>query len=46
MKTKKFYEKNKIDFETFNFSNNLEDYFSKINLAITRSGSSILAELN
>ena len=42
---KEFYEKNKIDFETFNFTNNLNEFFSKVNLAITRSGSSILAEL-
>ena len=34
-----------IDFEIFNFSNNIQDYFSKVNLAITRSGSSMLAEL-
>ena len=40
-----FYKKNKINFEIFNFSKNLIDYFSKINLAITRSGSSVLAEL-
>ncbi len=42
---KKFYEKNDIDHEIFNFSNNLENYFSKTNLVITRSGSSVLAEL-
>ena len=42
---KSFYEKSKIDFEIFNFSNNLTEFFSKTNLAITRSGSSILAEL-
>ena len=42
---KLFYEKNSINFELFNFSNNLIDYLSKVNLAITRSGSSILAEL-
>ncbi len=42
---KLFYEKFKIDHEIFNFSSNLVEYFSKINLAITRSGSSILAEL-
>ena len=42
---KKFYEKNNIDYEVFNFSNNLENYFSKTNLVITRSGSSVLAEL-
>ena len=29
----------------FNFTNNLKNYFFKVNLAITRSGSSILAEL-
>ena len=40
-----FYEKNNIEFETFNFTNQLEQYFSRVNLAITRSGSSILAEL-
>ena len=34
-----------IDFEIFNFSNNILNYFSKINLTITRSGSSMLAEL-
>tara|TARA_X000001036_G_scaffold318320_1_gene296739 strand:- start:2238 stop:3338 length:1101 start_codon:yes stop_codon:yes gene_type:complete len=40
-----FYEDLNIDYEIFNFSNNILDYLSKINLAITRSGSSILAEL-
>ena len=40
-----FYEKLNIDCEIFNFSDNILDYFSKINLAITRSGSSMLAEL-
>ncbi len=40
-----FYGDLNIDFEIFNFSNNILDYFSKINLAITRSGSSMLAEL-
>ena len=42
---KLFYEKSKIEFETFNFSDNLINYFSKVNLAITRSGSSMLSEL-
>ncbi len=40
-----FYKKSNIDYEIFNFSNNILEYFSKINLAITRSGSSMLAEL-
>ena len=40
-----FYKNLNIDFEIFNFTNNILDYFSKINLAITRSGSSMLAEL-
>ena len=40
-----FYNNSNIDFEIFNFSNNLENYFSKVNLAITRAGSSMLAEL-
>ena len=40
-----FYKKSNIDFEIFNFSKNLIEYFSKVNLAITRSGSSMLAEL-
>ena len=41
-----FYEKNNIDFETFNFSNNLIHYFSKVNIAITRSGSSFSRATN
>ena len=40
-----FYEGLNIDFKIFNFSNNISEYFSKTNLAITRSGSSMLAEL-
>ena len=40
-----FYENLNIDFEIFNFSENILEYFSKVNLAITRSGSSMLAEL-
>ena len=40
-----FYKDLKIRFEIFNFSSNLTNYYSKINLAITRSGSSVLAEL-
>ena len=40
-----FYQTEKIDYEVFNFKNDLTFYLSKVNLAITRSGSSILAEL-
>ena len=39
------YEQLNIDYEIFNFSNNILHYFTKSNLAITRSGSSMLAEL-
>jgi len=39
------YEKSNIEYKIFNFTNNLIQYFSKANLAITRSGSSMLAEL-
>ena len=42
---KQFYKKNHIDCHIFNFSDNVAEYFSKVNLAITRSGSSMLAEL-
>ena len=44
-KLKEFYKKNNIDFTIFNFSDQITEYFSKVNLAITRSGSSMLAEL-
>ena len=40
-----YYKKLNLDFEIFNFNNNILEYFSKINIAITRSGSSMLAEL-
>jgi UDP-N-acetylglucosamine--N-acetylmuramyl-(pentapeptide) pyrophosphoryl-undecaprenol N-acetylglucosamine transferase len=40
-----FYKKLNIDFEIFNFTNNILEYFSKIDLVLTRSGSSMLAEL-
>ena len=39
------YKNSHIDCEIFNFTNNILDYFSKVDLAITRSGSSMLAEL-
>ena len=41
----KFYKKNEIDFEIFNFASNIIDYYSKSNLVITRSGASVLGEL-
>ena len=44
-KLKLFYDQANIDCEIFYFSNSLINYFSKANLAITRSGSSMLAEL-
>ena len=34
-----------FDFELFNFTNNITKYFLKTELAITRSGSSVTAEL-
>ena len=40
-----FYENLNIDYEIFNFTDNILNYFNKTNLAITRSGSSMLAEL-
>ena len=44
-KLQSFYKNHNIDYEIFNFSYNLIEYFSKVDLAITRSGSSMLAEL-
>ncbi len=40
-----FYKDLNIDFKIFNFSSDITDYFSKVDLAITRSGASILSEL-
>tara|TARA_X000000950_G_scaffold262443_1_gene333695 strand:- start:1 stop:1095 length:1095 start_codon:yes stop_codon:yes gene_type:complete len=40
-----FYRKAQIDFEIFNFTSNIVDYYSKSNLVITRSGASVLGEL-
>ena len=37
-----FYRKFDIDYEVFNFTNNIIDYYSKTNLVITRSGASVL----
>ena len=40
-----FDEKNGINFEIFNFTNQITEYYSKTNLVITRSGASVLGEL-
>tara|TARA_X000000950_G_scaffold268625_1_gene346347 strand:+ start:1049 stop:2143 length:1095 start_codon:yes stop_codon:yes gene_type:complete len=40
-----FYKKAQIDYEIFNFTTNIIDYYSKSNLVITRSGASVLGEL-
>jgi len=40
-----FYKKTKIDYEIFNFTDKIIDYYSKVNLVITRSGASVLGEL-
>jgi len=40
-----FYKKAQIDFEIFNFTSNIIDFYSRSNLVITRSGASVLAEL-
>ena len=40
-----FYKKAQIEFEIFNFTSNIIDYYAKSNLVITRSGASVLGEL-
>tara|TARA_B100001559_G_scaffold281464_1_gene255041 strand:- start:42 stop:1136 length:1095 start_codon:yes stop_codon:yes gene_type:complete len=40
-----FYKKNGINFEIFNFTDKIIDYYLKANLVITRSGASVLGEL-
>ena len=45
MELEKFYKSQNIEFELFNFSENILDYFSKVDVAITRAGSSMIAEL-
>ena len=42
---KKIYEKFKLEFELFSFSDNMDKYYKRADLAITRSGASSLAEL-
>ena len=44
-KLKEFYKKSGIDHQIFNFSDNIIEYYSKVNLVITRSGASVLGEL-
>lgn len=41
----KYYKNLKIDYELFNFTDNIFEYFSRVELVITRSGSSVTAEL-
>lgn len=45
LELEELYKTKNIKFELFNFSENLLEYFSKIDLAITRAGSSMIAEL-
>ena len=40
-----FYKNLKINYELFNFTDNIFEYFSRVELVITRSGSSVTAEL-
>jgi UDP-N-acetylglucosamine--N-acetylmuramyl-(pentapeptide) pyrophosphoryl-undecaprenol N-acetylglucosamine transferase len=40
-----FYKEAKIDFELFNFTDDILNYYSKANLVITRAGASVLGEL-
>mgnify|MGYP001205501761 CR=1 FL=1 len=44
-KLEKYYKDLKINYELFNFTNNIFEYFSKAQLVITRAGSSVTAEL-
>ena len=40
-----YYKKLDINYELFNFTNNIFKYFSRVELVITRSGASVTAEL-
>jgi UDP-N-acetylglucosamine--N-acetylmuramyl-(pentapeptide) pyrophosphoryl-undecaprenol N-acetylglucosamine transferase len=42
---KKFYKDNDIDYELFNFNEDISNFMSKSNMCITRAGASTLAEL-
>ena len=44
-KLSEFYNKANIDYEIFNFTNKINNYYCKANLVITRSGASVLGEL-
>ena len=44
-KLSKIYDKAKVHYEIFNFTNKIIDYYLKANLVITRSGASVLGEL-
>jgi len=44
-KLSKIYKNLNYEFKLFTFTNNMSEYFSKTELAITRSGSSVTAEL-
>ena len=44
-KLDRVYKNLNFDFELFNFTNNILEYFAKTELTITRSGSSVTAEL-
>ena len=44
-KLSEIYQKNGLDFEIFNFSDKILDYYTKVNLVITRAGASVLGEL-
>ena len=41
----RIYKKSKLEFELFSFSEDIDKYYKKADLAITRSGASSLAEL-
>ena len=45
VKLNEIYKKLNFNFELFNFTNNITEYFSKTELVITRSGSSVTSEL-
>ena len=42
---KKFYKANKIDYELFDFSEDISNFMSRSNICLTRAGASTLAEL-